>query len=255
MGKHLHWSFDYQAQQLPGVDFAAKIYECIERAPSKSDSRKYAILPNYWFNHQGPSILSTDDLVIGELEISSKRSAEGSWQYDVRQEDTSSGECLRLQFECRDDLYRSLKGGFEINASVDANSSYSSYHCKGQLIPKTDTTEVRLQHSSGLSFSAGQAPSAEPILCEYSLFDTLPSLAAGAGGGQSFAILERLERLYTGHRTGHLQNDVLTPSLRELPVRGYYLRGTGTVPSYWWVDEHGRVVIMTTTLFTYVLRN
>ncbi|TDF95502.1 hypothetical protein [Paenibacillus piri] len=252
MENHLNWSFDYRSHHVPTVDFYTKFNQMIEEKKPEPGVIHYAIMPNYSFNHF-PGICNMDELLLGELRIERRKKADG-WSYHVRQKDSSSGEALELSFSCEDNHFRSLKDRFELSASIQSNDLFKSYSLRGQIFRESDRADVKLLHSSGTSFSAGQAPLSQPLISEFTLFDTLPVLA-GQGGVQEFALLERLERLYPHQRLGHLQEDILSSGTKKMRIQGYYLHGTGTIPSYWWVDEQQRVVVMTTTLFTYVLRD
>ena len=242
----LHWSFDYNyGAQNP--QFAQELIETLrgydpevgahDIQTPQTIRRVYNVLPNYWrgYNRGG----NTETLSIGTAVIEqSKR--DKLWHYSVTYENTTSGENLQMRFCCSDENYRPLRGNWSINARNSADDEYSRLTCAGYL---TSDSEVRLR-INGAEIVAGTGDASIALTCNWALFDVIPTLAQAiqtSGDGIDIAVLEDLEQLRLKSRLGFLES-TQTP----IPLDGYYLYGTGLLPSYWWLDAHGDVVIAST---------
>ena len=57
----------------------------------------------------------------------------------------------------------------------------------------------------------------------------------------SINLLEDLEKLKRGCRIAALESTTIEVAQKELKLDGYAVYGPKEVPSYWWLDESGRV--------------
>ena len=100
-----------------------------------------------------------------------------------------------------------------------------------------------------------------PLTTNWTLFDVIPLLDAekkGIGSSVEIALLEDMEKLKSPVYIGLLESIELGVAGDQgdtIQLTGYYLYGTGVVPSYWWVDTNSNVVIVSTTFQTLVLRD
>jgi len=91
-----------------------------------------------------------------------------------------------------------------------------------------------------------------PLTCNWALFDVIPALAQTlqkSDDGVDIAFLDELEQLRPKNRLGFLES-IQTP----IPLYGYYLYGVGVPTSYWWLDAHGDIAIVSSTFETLVLK-
>jgi len=66
---------------------------------------------------------------------------------------------------------------------------------------------------------------------------------------QPYCPPDELEQLRPKNRLGFLES-IQTP----IPLYGYYLYGAGVPTSYWWLDAHGDIAIVSSTFETLVLK-
>ena len=127
----LHWSFDYNygaqnpqfAEQL--VETFLKFYggPKTDRIGAGTTEHIYNIFPNYWRGYAIREHLQ-DNLSLGEAIIRRQQADNGRWDYTIQYTNGTSGEALQLRFHTANDLYRSLRGKWHIQAQND---------CPGQL--------------------------------------------------------------------------------------------------------------------------
>lgn len=67
-----------------------------------------------------------------------------------------------------------------------------------------------------------------------------------------FAQLQQLERYFGDQRIRYLELFEARFGEQEVPLHGYVHTGKGMIPSYYWVDEHGRLLIARYALTTLV---
>lgn len=249
-----HWSFDYNyGAQNP--QFAQELIGTLNGCYTGIDARDtragqaithiYNILPNYWRGYAGSG--ATEILSIGTV-IVERSKQDDLWNYTVRYENTTSGEHLQMRFRCCDAHYRPLTDSWRVDARNSGNDEYSELTCEGSLL---EDSEVRLR-LNGTEIAAGTVDTSVQLTCNWALFDVIPALAQtirASGNGIELTLLEDLEQLRPKNRIGFLES-VQAP----FPLEGYYLYGTGLLPSYWWLDAHGNIAIASTFFETLVLR-
>jgi hypothetical protein len=268
----LHWSFDYDhmsqrpyfAQQL--VETLQEYYtnQQDDREPNRSLQRQtcrqvYELLPNFWRGHKGAAG-QTDggyDLRVGNLVLERTRAENSEWHYAVRYVNDTSGEDLQVNFSCADDEYRTLIGEWQVKVQNSAGDLYSQFHCCGRLDEQEDgRSDIRLT-VNGLEITTGSVDTSVPLTCNWSLFDVITSLQHDFDNQSTYAeiaLLEDLEKLRPCNRVGYLEKCVIDLGQQQEELTGYFLRGVGVVPSYWWVDRFGNVVIVSNTMQTLVVK-
>ncbi len=252
----LHWSFDYNhgaqnpefAQELikllHGYDTKSTTYPDVEGCHTK---HVYQILPNFWRGYKG-RVAQQDTFRIGTAIIEREKGSNGVWNYNVRYQNTTSGEDLRFEFRCQDECYRPLRDSWHVDARNSGSDIYSRLKWDGHL---TSEAEIRLCFN-GTEFSAGTVNNSLPLTCNWALFDIIPTLAEKmkeSGDDVDIALLDDLEQFRPKNRLGFLDATQFPISLD-----GYYLYGTGVLPSYWWVDANGNIVIVSSVFETLVLK-
>ena len=264
----LHWSFNYNhAGQQPY--FAEQLVETLQEyyetqqddgkpgqsLPRQTCRQVYEVLPNFWRGHKGLAGQTEGgyDLRVGSVALERTREENGGWRYKVRFVNTTSGEDLQLSFSCAGDKRRALTGEWQVQTENSAGDLYRRFLCKGRLERRdSGRSDIRL-NINGLEIVAGSVDDSTPLTCNWSLFDVIPSLD-GNSGNTEIALLEDLEKLRSRNRVGYLENWTLELGQRREELAGYFLCGEGVVPSYWWVDRFGNVVIVSSTLQTFILK-
>ena len=251
----LHWSFDYNyGTQNP--QFAQELISTLCDSNSEIGARQtdagqtvrqvYNILPNYWRGYSRDD--TAQKLSIGTVIIERSKDNNDLWHYSVKYENTTSGENLRMQFRCRDEPYRPLTERWRVDARNGAPDAYTRLICDGHL---TLDREVKL-HINRNEVGVGTVDAGVKLTCNWALFDVIPALVQTihtSDNGVEIAVLEDLEQLRPKSRLSFLES-IETP----IPLDGYYLYGTGLLPSYWWLDEAGNVAIASTFFETLVLK-
>ena len=253
-----HWSFDYNygaqnpqfTQELIGTlsEYNRGCYTDIDARDTRAGeaiTHIYNILPNYWRGYAGGG--AETSLSIGTV-IIERSKQDGLWRYVVQYENTTSGEHLRMRFRCCDEHYRSLTERWRVDARNSGDDTYSELTCEGSLV---EDSEVRL-HINGTEVVVGTVDASAKLTCNWALFDVIPALSQTirtSNDGIELTLLEDLEQLRPKSRLGFLAS-VQTP----FPLEGYYVYGTGLLPSYWWLDVHENIAIASTFFETLVLR-
>ena len=253
--EELHWSFDYNyGAQNP--QFAEQLIEAFlkfyaepktDRTGTEAVERVYEIFPNYWRGYAMRDDRQ-DNLSLGEAAIRRHQADDGRWDYTIQYTNATSGEELQLRFHTANDPYRSLTDKWHIQTQNDCQDSYSTFACEGQRV----ADEIRLTVNEN-EIAVGLIQKEIPFTCNWALFDVIPALSGAiqeSGEVVEMAILEDLEKFRPANRIGFLESI----EMGETQLDGYYLYGTGLLPSYWWLDTHGNVAISANFFQTLVLK-
>ncbi len=250
--KPLHWSFDYNhGTQKPG--FVKELISLLQGYQTKiqdteagQNKHTYRILPNFWRGYSGRN-KPEESLTIGSAVIQRHKENDKVWCYKVQYKNTTSGENLLLQFQCNDECYRTLTGSWKATVSNNGQDIYSNIELNGEI---KDDKEITLRFNKS-EITIGTANHSIPLTCNWVLYDVIPAIADNIrtkGSTVDISLLDDLEQLRPKCQIGYL-DAIQDP----IPLDGYYLYGTGLLPSYWWVDESGNVVIVSTVFETLVL--
>lgn len=251
----LHWSFNYNhGTQNP--EFAHELLESLEsyRIDIKTKNNDggvnfkkhvYQILPNFWRGYRGRND-QNDSLRIGTATIQRQKDTD-SWNYCVRYENDTNGEDIQFRFNCKDECYRSLQNNWSVNAQNNSSDVYSQLMIDGYF---TTDREIKL-NIQGMVVPLALPDHSSPITCNWALYDVIPALSVklkSKGDSVKIVLLEDLEQLRLNSKIGFLDT-IQSP----IHLDGYYITGTGLLPSYWWVDKYGNIVIVSSVFETLVL--
>lgn len=252
----LHWSFNYnQGAQNP--DFAHELIKSIETYTTNYKTKNnddevhfkkhvYQILPNFWRGYRGRND-QNDSLHIGWVTIERQKDI-NIWNYSIRYQNHTSGEDIHSLFNCKNECYRSLQDNWRVNVQNNSSDAYSQLKIEGYF---TTDKEIKL-NIQGVIVPLILPVNSLPITCNWTLYDVIPALSDKLKSNDDsvkIVLLEDLEQLRPNSKIGFLDS-IHSP----IPLDGYYLCGTGFLPSYWWVDQYGNVVIVSTVFETFVLR-
>lgn len=263
---NLHWSVDYayasplsaqKTQENFGGELTQILSATLSSSPIEREVRtkthRYILLPNFWagFKSECPEDPS---LNIGQVSIERSCDAVDVWDYTIEHENTSSGEKLFLHFTCDNKPIRPLSDGWQIRTENSADGSYSSLSMTGACNEIADgNSAVTLTTASGLAISTGSVNTDETLICNWALFDILPSLNKNSSLDR-LVILDDLEILKNNCKVKFLEDWVFETGKDSHTLSGFCVFGDGYPPTYWWVTESGEVAVMATMLGTYVLK-
>ena len=253
----LHWSYDYNhGSQKP--EFAKELLTLLQEYDDKSELTSehakdshtrhvYQILPNFWRGYIGRK-KPEESWGIGSVIIDRYKDRENIWNYSIQYQNYANGEDLRMQFGCRDECFRCLDDSWQVSASNSGQDSYSNLEWKGFI---SEDYELKI-NINNTEIMIGKVDNSLPLTCNWSLFDVMPALADSLiidGNSIELSLLDDLEQYRPNCRIGYLES-TQTP----LTLNGFYLCGTGVLPSYWWVDKKGNIAVVSNVFETFVLR-
>jgi len=261
LSDQIHWSFQYDGRSQAPL-FGKRLIEIMqeadveELADESAIVDRYLVLPNYWTGYRGRNLEKGDHRIeIGDVVVDRKQIESGNWKYDVRFLNLTSGEDLRLNFECLDNAFCTLTDSWKVSVVNGENHGYRKFACDGKLTSQGDHQQITLT-VNGVDLPSGLFNNSDPITCNWTLFDVIPNLAdviKTSGEQVSLTLLEDLEKVRENARIGFMESFDLQVRSDVLSLEGYFNYGEGTLSSYWWLDEQNVVRIASTVFQTFVL--
>ena len=172
-------------------------------------------------------------------------------RYRVTHDNATSGEQVTLQFRTTGDPLPRLAGEWSMTATNSAGDRYGGVRCAGKATVSAGHRAISLT-VNGVRMRTGDLDAAVPLTCWWALFDAVPAIARGDARGDSFALLEDFEKLRAPCTVRPLAGPAVAVAGHRL--HGYCQHGAGMLPSYWWLDDHGVVRIVSSVYHTLVLR-
>ena len=252
----LHWSFDYNhGAQKPA--FAQELIRLLHMYDTKpahinTDATEghaihvYQILPNFWHGYidrNNPE----ESLRIGKVIIERQKDKGNIWNYKVQYQNSTNGEDLKMQFQCGDDCFRTLNSSWNMRVTNSGQDTYSILEWEGSI---SKDLEIQ-QRINNAKISIGKVNNSTPLTCNWTLFDVIPLVAdtmKEKGEIVDISLLDDLDQFRPKCKIGYLDS-IESP----LSLDGYYLYGTGVLPSYWWIDGNGNLVVVSSFFETLVL--
>ena len=270
-----NWSFDYfhkpRSASLSGIIHAEEAFLDLFRtyqekaypkivAKDTQWSLNYAILPNWrptTLRRNLPKVITSQDIIVGKTTISKKIDTDADLHFSVDYDNQTSGEKGVIDFSCNNDRFRTIKGEWHSVVENTADGDYNTYELWGRLAPiGLDTQLLEVSHNGSDYITLGPLAQSTPCTFNWALYDLLPDWTALDWDGEkrTFAFLEDMEKLKVENTLGYLED--FTPDIdgEQVNLKGYYLHGRGTIPTYFWLDDHGHVVIVTNIYITYILQ-
>lgn len=237
----LHWSFDQDhSRDQPG--FGAALRAALRQyyaRPAPPGRRTYRVLPNFWSGYQRAPVA---ELAIGSVEITRHAAARGEpAAYRVTAVNRTSGERASYAFTAAADRWRSLTGSWQVEVVNDSGDAYGRYAAAGVLGARDSGSgrPVRLQ-VNGAALTADTWSGTLPLTTPWALLEVIPELQ----GGCELALLEELERLREPVRVAPVGTWSWPPPDADLgTLTGWCAHGPGLLPTYYWVDGGGAVVV------------
>lgn len=253
----IHWSFDYNTgsnkpdytneliELIQGYEIPSSIVN-ISAEETSYTKHVYQILPNYWRGYAGRSNPETK-LCIGSVTIERKKEND-IWNYEVNYINDTSGEDIRLQFYSENTSCRTLLNEWHGKVRNSSQDTYSELNFIGKIISK-DKVRICI---NDIDITLVIPDKTLPLTCNWTLFDVIPILSDQIKENENcveIILLEDLEQLRPNNKIGFL-NSIQSP----LPLDGFYLHGSGLLPSYWWIDKKKTTVIVSNFFETYILK-
>ena len=157
---------------------------------------------------------------------------------------------MSLDFRAQTNLQPNVIDKWYVRVKSHADGIYDQFGCTGKITDDGSRKQVSLEMNTGLMVSAGEVSSSSSVVCDWMLFDWVSKLEQESA---VWTMLEDLQRLKPEHHACRLEDWEFKLNRHEICLRGYCVYGQGTEVSYWWLDEHNDVVLMSKIFSTYVL--
>ena len=270
----LHWTFNHnrRLQEDFGEALEATLRTYVfggggGRSAAGRITSTYVILPNFYrgFLIRSGESQESRSLDIGRASLNRYLDNKGILCYSYETFNGASGEGLEVEFQCKDSPRRELVNSWLVRSENCANNLYRRFVLKGRIQDSPDGVQKVSLETGGRQIHSATYDGKAPVTCTHALFDVIPGIHSErilAGGTPvaekiEIALMDDLEKLKSPVYVGFLESIALriaAPSEEDvINLSGYYVYGNGMVPSYWWVDTMGNVVISQTTFATLVL--
>ncbi len=244
----LHWSFDDNVM-LRNTIFPKGFSAAESTLPTEVFDPLSDWENSYDLVYSGPQdFTEPNKYIYGSLRLGAKFSGDGvrltvSSVRQMGQNFPKEREFLSTAFDCNRDELFSLKdpSSWKIeaetrNVQTAPAAPYRTYFQKGSL----NKSRIYKKGASGGSYLYREAESG-PIACNWGLLAAVQSMPRDRRF--SFSYLEDLERFSAGHSIAFLEDFEASFGGRKVMLHGYAHKGPGIIPSYYWVDDSGRLLI------------
>ena len=244
----LHWTVDFGSHSTDGA-FTSRFWDYLQPSLMEMESKPestdhYTILPNFWNGYHS----TFPQTGLGQATIHRQISDSSRRYYQIHSTNGTSGEELKPGFQARVDAEPQLLDGWQIEVTNHGDGIYAGFRAQGRLNSHPKRQQVVLEMPTGLRLPVGEATT--PIICDWMLFDLIPTLTLQKG---SWTMLEDLQRLRPNHRITRTEDWTFELNGQRIILYGYSVFGTGTEVSYWWLNAEGKVLVISKTFSTYVL--
>ncbi len=267
-----HWSFDYfhdtDRDTLSSIHIRRKpefreLLQHFRRDAYDIDQTRvswraeYATLFNFSLAYEKPADGVPPDLRAGRLVVGKAPRDGGGAAYTIEFADGTTGEEGVAAFAC--DASHGVAGPWRLSVRNNAGGLYDAYELRGRLSPRDGGARaVELSLCDAPFIETGEVP-AGSCACTWAFFDpaVLRDIGNAVRGGsrlRSFTVLENLEHVRPQISISHLDEFTLDLDRTRIPLSGCVVRGRGVPPTYFWVDDHGHVVIVSSIYTTRVLQ-
>jgi hypothetical protein len=175
----------------------------------------------------------------------------GRLRYQVAYSNEASGEDLQLDYETTANPTRAVQSPWSVETANRAGDLYTSMQTGGALAEGEAEVRIELCVNDRLTFTSGHVPPGESVCCNWSLFDCMGEIVENDIPGIN--LLEDLEKLKLNCRIKAIGHTTIELARKHLRLDGYAVYGPKEVPGYWWLDESGRVRVMSNVFNTFVL--
>ncbi|AQQ71580.1 hypothetical protein SMSP2_01956 [Limihaloglobus sulfuriphilus] len=160
---------------------------------------------------------------------------------------------LHVRAECNRDRLFSLKDGSEWTLEAELKNQLDPAAAGFKKIKETGRLgrgRIQKKNAKGKWQTYAQTDPAIPVVSDWSLLAAVQLMPRS--GEYSFNYFPQLERFHTGHSIRFLEIFQARFGGREVTLHGYAQSGEGITPFYYWVDDHGRLLIARFALSAFV---
>lgn len=248
MGDVLHWSFDDNVM-LRNTVFPKRFSAAESTLPAEAFDPSSDWENSYDLVYSGPQdFTEPNKYIYGSLRLGAKFSGDGvrlsvNSVRQMGQNFPKEREFLTTAFNCNRDELFSLKDPSHWKIEAETRNvqtapvaPFRNYFQKGSL----NKNRIYKKGASGSSYLCREA-AAGPIANNWGLLAAVQSMPRDRRF--SFSYFEDLERFSAGHSIAFLEDFEATFGGRKVMLHGYTHKGPGIIPSYYWVDDSGRLLI------------
>ena len=160
---------------------------------------------------------------------------------------------VRATFTCTDEPLLPLSEGTPwtletelVNQRDPATGDYAEFREEGRL----NGENVEKKDDRGEWYRYRQCTAGLPLVSDWALMAAVQTLPRDCT--TRFDLLRQLESFYPEQRVRYLESFDARFGDREVALHGFVHTGQGTVPSFYWVDHTGRLLIVRTALGAFV---
>ena len=247
MSDVLHWSFDDNVM-LRNTIFPKGFSAAESTLPTGAFDPSSDWENSYDLVYSGPQhFTELNKYVYGSLRLKTTIST-GGVRLEVKsvrqmgQSFPKEREFLSTAFDCnRDELFSLKDSSWKLEAETRNIQSmqaapFRNYFLKGSL----NKNRIYKKGSAGSSFMYRQTEGG-PVVSNWGLLAAVQSMPRDQRF--SFSYFEDLERLFPNHSIAFLEDFEAEFGGRKVMLHGYTHKGSGIIPSYYWVDNSGRLLI------------
>jgi len=247
--KSLHWSFNDNVM-LSKTIFAKGFGAAKSTLPKDAFDPSVNWANSYDLVYIGPQgFTEPGKYIYGSLRLKTQFSG-SSVKLNIRsirqtgQNFAHEREFLSTAFECnRDDLF-SLKKGSDwkitaetCNVKTPQVAPFRYYELKGSF----KGGKILKQGKVGREYVYRQPDKALPVVSNWSILAAVQTLPRDRAF--KFTYFEDLERLSNNHSIRFMGDFEATFGNRKVMLHGYSHKGAGIIPSFYWLDDSGRLLI------------
>ena len=194
----------------------------------------YVLLQNH------PALESRRIRARGLLRVARAADADGTATLDVQRDlRTQQGHTFRRtwQVRCRTDL---------LGTPVEWRSTAVLLDGDGRPVEPTQQQDEGRMLDGRIEMTSRPSRPLRvdgPVTGNWTLFEALPRLRGGDIEPATFDLLEDFEVLKRHHRLGRWGRVTADLGGQTVALQGYRQIGDGILPTDWWLDESGRVVL------------
>jgi len=247
MNDVLHWSFDDNVM-LRNTIFPKGFSAAESTLPTAAFDASSNWENSYDLVYSGPQdFTELNKYVYGSLRLNITFSNSGmrlevNSVRQMGQNFPKEREFLTTEFDCnRDELFSLKDSSWKLEAETRNVQSpeaapYRDYFLKGSL----NKGRIYKKGTVGDSFLYRETKG-EPVACNWGLLAAVQSMPRDRRF--AFSYFEDLERFSSGHSIAFFEDFEAEFGGRKVMLHGYTHKGPGIIPSYYWVDDSGRLLI------------
>ncbi len=154
---------------------------------------------------------------------------------------------------CKDEILYPLSEGFEWkivktlhNVRDSKAAPYQHFEESGRYTGRA----IEKKDAKGEWYTYKEVDPLLPLITDWAILAGCHTM--GMDTDLEFAFFQQLERYSYRHHMQYMEDFQARFGLRDVSMKGFVQRGYGITPSYYWTDEHGRLLIANYSLYALV---